>query len=319
MKNLINKVSVLLIALSLFACTEGNKVIDQVLNDTEIGGGVLRTVSIPSPTIATGNAASKFSAIVEVQDVNQSKETEKIDIYVRFKDNNPADGNASKAEVLLKSIPASSFVAGSREFMNAAIDVTITELKTKFALTDAQYTGGDQFVVRLAQVLKDGKVFTSTNAAGTVTGGAFFNSPFTYNVNVVCPITESLAGTHTYSTTSMKAGTAGTPCGTTVTGTVVFGATSTPGVYTISDMSFGLQGSVCWQDDPAYSASSKVTWFCNNLVSGGVDKYGDSYTYTIIAAAGNKITIKWVNTYNDSAVTELTREGGANWPTIFNR
>ncbi len=95
MKNLINKVSVLLIALSLFACTEGNKVIDQVLNDTEIGGGVLRTLSIPSPTIATGNAASKFSAIVEVQDVNQSKETEKIDIYVRFKDNNPADGNAS--------------------------------------------------------------------------------------------------------------------------------------------------------------------------------------------------------------------------------
>lgn len=45
MKKLINKVSVLLIALSLFACTEGNKVIDQVLNDTEIGGGAKNTFS----------------------------------------------------------------------------------------------------------------------------------------------------------------------------------------------------------------------------------------------------------------------------------
>jgi hypothetical protein len=85
MKNLINKVSVLLIALSLFACTEGNKVIDQVLNDTEIGGGVLRTVSIPSPTIATGNAASKFSAIVEVQDVNKSIEIFIQDVQTNMK------------------------------------------------------------------------------------------------------------------------------------------------------------------------------------------------------------------------------------------
>jgi hypothetical protein len=316
MKNLINKVSVLLIALSLFACTEGNKVIDQVLNDTEIGGGVLRTLTISNPTIALGNAASKFSAIVEVQDVNQSKGTEKIDVYVRFKDNNPADGNASKAEVLLKSIPASSFVAGSREFMNAAIDVTITEFKSKLAISDSQYTGGDQFIVRLAQVMKDGKVFTSTNAAGTVTGGAFFNSPFTYNVNVVCPITESLAGTHTYVTNNMKAGGATLPG--TVTGTVVFTETSTAGVYTPSDLSFGMFEEAGY-DKAFKTGSSKITWFCNNLVAGGTDQYGDSYTYTIIAASGNSITINWVNTYNDSGTTVLTRQGGANWPTIFNR
>jgi hypothetical protein len=36
----------------------------------------------------------------------------------------------------------------------------------------------------------------------------------------------------------MKA--AGVACGTTVTGSVVFGATATPGVYTISDLSLGM-------------------------------------------------------------------------------
>jgi hypothetical protein len=67
------------------------------------------------------------------------------------------------------------------------------------------------------------------------------------------------------------------------------------------------------------TGSSKITWFCNNLVAGGTDQYGDSYTYRITAASGNSITINWVNTYNDSGTTVLTRQGGANWPTIFNR
>lgn len=52
--------------------------VDQVLNETEIGGGVLRTLSVASPIIESGVATSKFSAVVEIQDVNQSKETEKL-------------------------------------------------------------------------------------------------------------------------------------------------------------------------------------------------------------------------------------------------
>ena len=318
MKKFINKISILFVVLSLFACSEGDKVIDQVLSETEIGGGVLRTLTISSPTIALGNASSKFAAVVEVQDVNKSLDTDKIDIYVRFKDNNLADGNNTKAEVLLKSIPSTSFTKGTREFLTASIEVTLPELKSKLAITDAQYTGGDQFIVRLAQVMKDGKVFTSTNTAGTVKGSAFFSSPFEYNANVVCPITESLAGTHTYVTNNMKA--AGSGCGSSTTGTVVFTETSTPGVYTISDLSFGMFSSVCWGDSPAFkSGSSKVTWFCNNLVASGTDQYGDSYTYTITAASGSTITLNWKNTYNDSGTTVLTRQGGANWPAIFAR
>ena len=110
MRKFINKISILFVVLSLFACSEGDKVIDQVLSETEIGGGVLRTLTISSPTIALGNASSKFAAVVEVQDVNKSLDTDKIDIYVRFKDNNLADGNNTKAEVLLKSIPSTKAV-----------------------------------------------------------------------------------------------------------------------------------------------------------------------------------------------------------------
>lgn len=317
MKKIIKSLSILLLAVSLFSCEESDNPIDYVFNNTVIGGGSLRTIKVISPTIALGDPAGKFQVTLEVQDINNGDATDKIDVYVSFKDNFIADGNNTKAEVLLKSIPSTSFTEGTRELRFADVTVTTAELKTKLVLTDSQYTGGDQFTIRLAQVLKDGRIFTVSNSNSTIIGGAYFSSPFRYNANVVCPITESLVGTHTYVTTNMKAGTAGTPCGSTVSGSVVFGATATPGVYSISDMSFGLQGSVCWNDDPAFSGSSRVTWFCSNLVSSGVDKYGDSYTYTITSCIGNKMTITWVNTYNDSATTVLTRADGANWPAIF--
>jgi hypothetical protein len=317
MKKIFKLLSVVLLTVVVFSCTEGDNPVDTVLNGTVIGGGSLRTITIVSPTIALGDPAGKFQVTLEVQDAQNGAATDKIDVYASFKDNNAADGNNTKAEKIVKSIPSTAFVAGTREMPFANVTVTTAELKTILGLTDSQFTGGDQFVIRLASVLKDGRVFTRANANSTVIGGAYFSSPFQYNANVVCPITESLAGTHTYVTSNMKAGTAGTPCGSTVSGSVVFGATATSGVYSISDMSFGLQGSVCWNDDPAYSASSSVTWFCNNLVSGGVDKYGDSYIYTITSCSGSKMTINWKNSYNDSGTTVLTRQGGANWPTIF--
>lgn len=319
MKKIFKSLSVVLLTVVVFSCTEGDNAVDTVLKDTVIGGGSLRTVTIVSPAIALGDPAGKFQVTLEVQDAQNGAATDKIDVYASFKDNNAADGNNTKAEKKVKSIPSTAFVAGTRELPFADVTVTTAELKTILGLTDAQFTGGDQFVIRLASVLKDGRVFTRANANSTVIGGAYFSSPFQYNANVVCPITENLAGTHTYVTTNMKKGTAGTACGSTVSGSVVFGSTATAGVYTISDMSFGLQGSVCWSDDPAFSSSSKVTWFCSSLVAGGVDKYGDSYTYTITSCSGSKMTINWVNTYNDSATTVITRAGGANWPAIFNK
>jgi len=319
MKKIINSLSIILFAVFAISCSEGDKPIDYVLENTVYGGGALRTITIDNPTIPLGDPTGKFQVTVEVQDVQNGGATDKIDVYASFKDNNPADGANTKTEKLLKSIPASAFIKGTREMPFAVVAATASELTTLLGLTASQYTGGDQFVIRIAQVLKDGRVFTRANSNSNVVGGAYFSSPFQYSANVVCPITESLAGTHTYVTSNMKRGTAGTACGSTVSGSVVFGATATAGVYSISDMSFGLQESVCWSDDPAYSPSSQVTWFCNNLVSGGVDKYGDSYTYTITACSGSTMTISWKNSYNDSATTVLTRQGGANWPTIFNK
>lgn len=317
MKKIINSLCVLIFSIFLISCSEGENPIDYVLENTTNGGGSLRTIKVDNPSIAVGDPNAKFQVTLEVQDKNKGQDTERIDVYIKFTDNSTGNGSNPKTEVLLKSIPASAFTVGTRELPFAVVSVTIAELKAKFGLTDPQYTGGDQFVIRLAIVLKDGRTFSRANSNANIVGGAYFSSPFQYNANVVCPITESLAGTHTFTTSNMKA--AGIACGSSVSGTVVFGSTATPGVYTISDLSFGMFGSSCYGDSPAFSASSKVTWFCNNLIASGTDQYGDSYTYTITAASGPTITLNWRSTYNDSGTTVLTRQGGANWPAIFMR
>jgi hypothetical protein len=66
------------------------------------------------------------------------------------------------------------------------------------AITTTQYSGGDQFFT-FKYIMKDGRVFTNTNSNANVVG-AYMRSPFKYTLNVVCPITESLAGAHTYVT-----------------------------------------------------------------------------------------------------------------------
>jgi hypothetical protein len=323
MKKILNYLSILLLTITIFSCSEADKPIDKVRAETT-AGGALRTLAVGSPAIALGNAAARFEVTLEIQDVNNGTNTDKIDMFVTFRDNSPLNGSNPRPEVLLKSIPSSAFTTGPRGLPNAILIATIAELKTRLSLTDAQFTGGDQFVVRLAQVLKDGRVFTFANSNANIVGGVYFSSPYFYNANVVCPITESLAGVHTYVTTNMRRGPsgAGVACGGTATGSVTFTMTPTPGLFIISDMSFGMLPSSCWSDTPAFSAGanpSRIRWFCNNLVSSGVDHYGDAYTYTITAATGSTITLNWTNTYNDRGTTVLTREGGANWPAIFAR
>lgn len=319
MKKIIYVITSVLVFGGIYSCSEPDNAVYKVQDAVSQEGGALRTIApITSPNIELGSPTAGFAVNVEIQDTQNGNGTEKIDVYATFKDNSPSNGSNPRAEVLIKSVLSSSFVQGPRELLKAAISVTAAELQSKLGLTVSQYTGGDQFVIRLAQVLKNGSVFTNSNSNPIFFSG-FFSSPFIYNANVVCPITQSLAGTHTYVSTNMRRGpsAAGVACGGTITGSVTWTATATPGEYTTSDHSFGMFGGSCWSDTPATSASAKVTWFCNKLVAGGTDQYGDSYTYTITAVATDKITLNWISTYNDRGTVVLTRQGGAAWPSII--
>jgi hypothetical protein len=93
--------------------------------------------------------------------------------------------------------------------------------------------------------------------------GAYMRSPFKYTLNVVCPITESLAGAHTYVTIvrpdledfrSQLWRNRYRNC-------YIWSNTR---VYTTTDLGFGQFGSTCWGDSPATSAGARVRWFNNS-------------------------------------------------------
>jgi hypothetical protein len=55
---------------------------------------------VDSPNIALGDPASKFQVTLEIQDKNDGQDTDKIDVYVSFKDNSPENGSNPKLKYL---------------------------------------------------------------------------------------------------------------------------------------------------------------------------------------------------------------------------
>jgi hypothetical protein len=159
-------------------------------------------------------------------------------------------------------------------------------------------------------------VLTPSGGAGVMSG----RERFTITLFRSCPYEESIAGAHTYSSYNFIRGATAPPnnvCAATPTGTVTWTATATPGLYSTSDMAFGMYQN-CWNVGAgAVSASSRVEWICNNIRSLGADQYGDGFDYTVVSVAGNKMIIDWTNDYGDAGTAEITRAGGVNWPAIL--
>lgn len=135
------------------------------------------------------------------------------------------------------------------------------------------------------------------------------NTTLTHTFGISCP--SSLDGEYAFVTTNMTRAGADFP-GTT-TGTVTIGETTTNGVYTISDASFG-QFPFAWGDNPA----SGPGWIdvCDVLAYDDTsDQYGDTYSLSnvSVSADGTELTFDWVNTYGDGGTTTLTNADG--WPS----
>lgn len=159
-------------------------------------------------------------------------------------------------------------------------------------------------------------VLTPSGGASVVSG----RERFTITLFRSCPYTESIAGAHTYFSYNLVRGATAPPnnvCAATPTGTVTWSDTTTPGIYTTSDMAFGMYQN-CWSVPAgAVSATSRVEWVCRNINALGVDQYGDGFDYTVVSVAGNKMIIDWTNAYGDAGTAEITRAGGIDWPAVL--
>lgn len=332
MKKSFSKFLALSLLVVLGSCGDSDNPIDNLLNDTTSGGflrtielnGVVIQAGIPfnSAGISLGADASPFTLVLEAQDNRNGADMARVDVLLQYINN--TDGPVpTTGEIFWKSYQPSDFFTGPIGLPRLNFATTLGEIRQGLNIGDDQYDGGDQFVVVFKYIMTDGREFSWQNSNSNVVGGVYIRSPFKYTLNVECPITESLAGTHTYFSYNLRRGPSGTSaCGPT-SGTVVWSSTVPntgeelpEGLYHTSDFSFGMYA-VCWGDPPATSNSARVKWFCRSIITEGVDFYSDSFTYTMISVSGPVMTIDWINGYGDRGRVDITREGGADWPAIF--
>ena len=175
--------------LMFIACEDGETTFDEIV-ENEQRGAVLRTVStqesevlydVATSTVLGGN----FTVTLEAQDQEDGALLSSVDVFIGFEDETEGGTDNDQDEVMLETIPGSAFSPGPFGLPRTDYTVSAETLQSTLGLTGDQISGGDRFTVRFELVLTDGRRFSLAQNSGVITG-AFFSSPFRYNVNVVC-------------------------------------------------------------------------------------------------------------------------------------
>lgn len=204
MKNTFLKLSLFSVAFLLFACSDTDKLIDDVFDDTT-SGGILRTLEA-STDLPIGLTDTGVELLLEIQDEEDGDLSDRINVYASFVHVTGGGAN-DRDEALLKTITSDQFILGER-LPRALVQTNLPELQALLNLGDDDFTGGDRFIIRVELVFKDGRRWSNDNASQSVLGNAFFSSPFAYDANVTCVVPEeSFVGS--YTVTSAGAGVLG--------------------------------------------------------------------------------------------------------------
>lgn len=272
--------------------------------DAIVYAAYLNVVATPSSTFGTVSqndfrvsTTSVYQVTLEERDVERGKLFQSVDFYVKLRDNTIP--KITTNEIKLKSVPSTDFQQNSdTDYPRATISVSAQEVLTALSITQDDVNGGDQIELRYELVMKDGRVFTNSNASGIVTGGAFFNSPFFYRIPVVC-ISER-AGNYAGVTDWEDY------YGYTDTNTYTDNITAAAGAgqYNLADLSGGMEP-IVWDNPPVKAVFQDL---CGTILL-----VSAPYFYPYYIRGGSQIdlvtgamTIVWENVYGENGVTTLT-------------
>lgn len=175
----------------LVGCETDEKAITTVLEEVE-RGAIIRTVSYNNGEVYVGDENSMFSLNIEEQDILDGDLLESLLIYVSFIDRTPDNGSNNIERIELETLLASDFNEGPSGLPVKTLEYSYAELLAATGLSIDQTMCRDQFRLDLELNLTDGRIFRTTNSAGTVVNNSgFFKSPFTYLINIVSPIQEA--------------------------------------------------------------------------------------------------------------------------------
>lgn len=166
-------------ALVQFSCSDTDVLTDMIADETT-SGGILRTIESNLFASKT-DPDNQFNVLVEIQDSENGDLTESIRVYTSF--NNSNNTNV-REEVLLSTVPNSSFVQGER-LPTSLIEFDYLTLINALDLSDDLVNVNNTILVRLEIVFKDGRTWSVDNSSNEgINANPFFTSPFLYSVRV---------------------------------------------------------------------------------------------------------------------------------------
>ncbi len=279
-------------------------------------GAYLRTITTPTNS-TTFNffdlAASKFALTLEAVDIEDGATVDNVEIHVRHSRLIAGVGfeYSPATDVLVKTIPASDFAPNSESrFLRTSFEIAAADAIAAVGLTPEDMAGGDVFEFRLVLNDKQGRSFSTNNVTTNVAGAPFYASPFQYRVSIVCP--SDLAGTYKFSQSNMNS--IYGACAGTITGTTTWTAVSgSPGAYAITDGTFGFWDCYgdSWDD-----GTVRINDACETLSMSGTDKYGVSYSMTVVSSTATDLVFTWVNGDGETGTVTVMSNAGKSWPEL---
>lgn len=126
-----------------------------------------------------------------------------------------------------------------------------------------------------------------------------------HTIQITC--NSDIAGTFSTSATGDVGDGSGGSAGAygPITSTVTLTATTTDGVYDVSDLSFGMYAQIYADNTPV---TGRLQDICDTLSDlGDTDRFGDPFTVNATRDAGTGvITLTWSNTWGDTGTVTLT-------------
>lgn len=192
-------IKLILIVTLAFVCSIACAPDDNVAIELEDGlesGIVVRTLSLTGTTFDFFDVAgSELAVDFEIQ-TPEGDVVEEVQIFLDFQDNTFFDsefntnGTTAVEETLIQTITASELTSGRFGFPSGSFSFGYQDLLNALGLQNNLDTvfNSDQFVVRMAVSLADGRVFTNDGTNSPSLEDGFFLSPFRYFPTIVCPV-----------------------------------------------------------------------------------------------------------------------------------
>jgi hypothetical protein len=189
MKTIFKKLSVVFLALVVFACETENTVIDDVF-DTVENGAILRQLSVDG-ILDLFDTSSGITVNLEYQDAKGSaiSNIQGVDVQLSFVDKNGTDDSVSGI-----SFGSITGWDNNTEFglPRASFSYTLADALAAAGLSVDQLNAGDQFVLNFTLNSTSG-TFGSANANGNVSAvGGYYSSPYRVTSNAVCKLNEGI-------------------------------------------------------------------------------------------------------------------------------